>query len=175
LIVARTSLTRFWPYQEEIEMTCQIIKFHLTVCVAITATILTAGAPASAGDTDAMLTAHWEAKNANMPPDLDASAIAGLWAADGTAVDALGTLHVTPLTGRDQIEASFAAFGQRYIEISHVEERRCTTGNLAYWEGVIKGTTADGVAFEVPVLFASTFDAGGLVTEERIYAAPPAK
>ena len=156
-------------------MTCQTTPFHLSVCAVIAATALATGAPARAGNTDAMLTAHWSAKNASVPPDLDATAIAGLWAPDGTAVDALGTLHVTPLTGRDQIEVSFAAFDQRYKEISHVEERRCTTGNLAYWEGVIKGTTADGVAFEVPVLFASTFDAGGLVTEERIYAAPPVK
>ena len=61
-------------------------------------------------DTDAMLTAHFEAMDANMPPNLDPDALAGRFAEDCLHTQPLRQLPGGPARGQEAYRRFFATF-----------------------------------------------------------------
>ena len=140
-----------------------LAAFLCTVVVATTA---------KAQDTDAMLTAWIEGANANMPPNLDAAAIAGFFAEDALQHHVMGAPPGTPdpLTGRDAQEQFFAGFDQRWSDWTHQEKRRIVQGNHAVWEGTAEGTHKDSGKFVIiPIVFSIEFNEEGKIKEIFTY------
>ena len=111
---------------------------------------------AKAQETDALLTAWIEGANANMPPNLDAAAIAGFFAEDALQHHVMGAPPGTsdPLTGRDAQEQFFAGFDQRWSDWTHQEMRRIVQGNRAVWEGTAQGMHKEsGKSVSIPIVF----------------------
>lgn len=127
---------------------------------------------AKAQDTDAMLTAWMEAMNANMPPNLDAAAIAELFAEDALQHHVMGAPPGTadPLAGRDAQEQFFAGFDKRWSDWTHIETRRTVQGVHAVWEGTAQGTHKDSKkTVSIPIIFSIEFDAEGKIKEVFTY------
>jgi ketosteroid isomerase-like protein len=120
-----------------------------------------------------MLTAYIAALNANMPPHLNAAAIANLFTEDGiqqnVMSDALpGTED--PQKGRAALQKFFASFDQHFADWTHVETRRTVQGHHAVWEGIAQGTHKEtGKPLRIPIVFSMEFDAQGKVKEALVY------
>ena len=129
-------------------------------------------ASATAQDTNAMLTAYIAALNANMPPHLNAAAIANLFTADGIQQHVMDAPAGTedPQKGRAALQQFFASFDQRFADWTHVETRRTVQGHHAVWEGMAQGTHKEtGKPLRIPIVFSMEFDAQGKVKEALVY------
>lgn len=127
---------------------------------------------AKAQDTDAMLTAWVDALNANMPPNLNAAAIAELFSEDALQHHVMGAPPgiADPLAGRAAQEEFFAGFDQRWSDWTHNESRRTVQGNHAVWEGTAQGTHKEsGKSVSIPIVFSMDFDQDGKVKEVFTY------
>jgi adenylate cyclase len=132
---------------------------------------LPGGTPeAGAMDADAWLTAHIDAVNANMPPHLDADALANCYAEDCVHIQPLRELPGGPFRGREAQRRFFAAFDAHWAEWTHIEVSRITCGNRAVWEGWAQGThKKTGKFVKMPIVFFFEFDKDGKIKEERTY------
>ena len=125
-----------------------------------------------AQDTDAMLTRYIAALNANMPPRLNAAAVANLFAEDSLQWHPFGEPPFAggqPQRGRETLTRFFSAFDS-WKDWTHVERNRTVQGSHAVWEGTAQGTHKDtGKFVKLPIVFVLEFTADGLVKEDRVY------
>jgi ketosteroid isomerase-like protein len=129
--------------------------------------------PVSAENADAMLTRYINAINANMPPRLDAVAVANLFAEDGVQWHPFGEppwAGGQPQRGREALTRFFSVFDQNWKDWTHVERSRTVQGSRAVWEGTAQGTHKDtGKFVKIPIVFFLEFTPEGLVKEDRVY------
>ena len=131
------------------------------------------GCAAQAGDTDDKLTHYVTTLNANMPPNLDASAIGAMWHSDSLHTEPLGEPDVPALRGPKEVEAFFENFDEWFADWTHAEEFRLVEGNKAFWRGRAQGTHRDsGKPIDVPFAFYIAFDEDGLVMEKQVFHNP---
>jgi ketosteroid isomerase-like protein len=145
----------------------------LLITVAVLAVLpLLVPAVVHAQDTDAMLTRYIAALNTNMPPRLNAAAVANLFAEDGVQWHPFGEPRFAggqPQRGREALTRFFAAFDS-WKDWTHVERSRTVQGSHALWEGTAQGTHKDtGKFVKLPIVFVLEFTPEGLVKEDRVY------
>jgi adenylate cyclase len=129
-----------------------------------------ATAKTGAMDGDAWLTAYIDTVNANMPPNLNADAIANCYAEDCVHIQPLRELPGGPFRGREAQRRFFASFDAHWAEWTHIEVSRMTHGNLAVWEGLAQGIhKKTGKFVRMPIVFFFEFDEIGKIKEERTY------
>jgi ketosteroid isomerase-like protein len=125
---------------------------------------------AGAMDADAWLTAYIDTVNANMPPHLDADAVANCYAEDCVHTQPLRELPGGPFRGREAQRRFFTTFDAHWAEWTHVEVSRMTDGRRAVWEGWAQGThKKTGKFVKMPIVFFLKFDEDGKIVEERTY------
>lgn len=128
---------------------------------------------ASAQDGDSMLTAHIDALNGSMPPSFSARSLGELYAENAVSMTPFDDEDGPDQVGRKAIEEGVAFFDEVFLDWMHIEERRIVQGNLAYWEGIAKGTHKDtGKPIEIPITFSFEFDNDGKIISERVYYNP---
>lgn len=121
-------------------------------------------------DADAWLTAFIDTVNANMPPKLDADAVANCFAEDCVHFQPLRELPGGPFRGREAQRRFYATFDVHWADWTHVEVSRMTDGNRAVWEGFAQGThKKSGKFVRMPIVFFLEFDGDGKIKEERTY------
>lgn len=121
-------------------------------------------------DADAWLTAYVGIIKANMPPNLDANALADCFAEDCVNIQPMRELPGGPLRGRDAMRRFFATFDAHWADWTHVEVSRMTEDNRAVWETVAQGTHKKSGRFvKIPAVFFLKFDENGKIKEERVY------
>jgi ketosteroid isomerase-like protein len=121
-------------------------------------------------DTDAWLTAYIDTVNANMPPNLDADAVASCFAEDCVNIQPLRELPGGPLRGREAMRKFYATFDAHWADWTHLELSRMTEGKRAVWEGVAQGThKKTGRFVRMPIVFFLEFNECGKIKEERVY------
>ena len=119
-----------------------------------------------------MLSDYIDTLNSRMPPNLDAGAIADLFAAGGVHGHAMGVPAGVkdPQKGRDEIAAFFARFDKNWANWTHVERNRTVEGRRAVWEGVAQGThKASGKSVRAPIVFSLEFNDEGKATNVLVY------
>lgn len=146
----------------------------LLVTVGVLAALpLLVPAAAHAQDTDFMLTRYIAGLNANMPPRLNAAAVANLFAEDAVQWHPFGEPPFAggqPQRGREALTRFFATFDQSWKDWTHVERSRTVQGNHAVWEGTAQGThKGTGKFVKLPIVFVLEFTPEGLVKEDRVY------
>ena len=121
-------------------------------------------------DTDALLTGHFQAIDAHMPPNLDPDALADLYAEDCRNIQPLREVPGGPLRGRAAMRRFFATFDAHWADWKHVEKHRVVQGKVGVWEGVAQGNhRKTGRFVSLPIVFILEFNADGKVQEERVY------
>ena len=125
---------------------------------------------AGAMDADAWLTVYINTVNANMPPNLDADAVANCFAEDCVNIQPLRELPGGPFRGREAMRRFYATFDAHWADWTHVEVSRMAVGNRAVWEGLAQGThKKTGKLVKMPIVFFLEFDQNGKIKEERVY------
>jgi hypothetical protein len=126
--------------------------------------------PAGADDAERMLNRWIKTHEANFPPNLNADALATLYAEDCINVQPLRELPGGPLRGREAMCRFLATFDLHWSTLTHVEVSRVTQGRRAAWEAVLEGThRKTGRLVKVPIVFFLDFDDHGRVKIQHTY------
>jgi adenylate cyclase len=131
----------------------------------------TVAAPdARAQDADAWLTNFIDTINANMPPNLDADAVANCFAEDCVHVQPLRELPGGPICGREAQRRFYATFDAHWSTLVMTEVSRVVQGRRAVWEGVMESThKKTGKPVKLPMVFILDFDEEGKIKKELVY------
>jgi ketosteroid isomerase-like protein len=149
------------PYRMHAFTIARVVLLALIVCAS--------ALPVRAQNADEFLTAFINTVNANMPPHLDAAAVADLWTADGAQYHPNQGSQPTQV-GREQLRQFFMGFDKSFADWTHVEKSRLTQGNRAVWEGTARGHAKEtGKSVSAPIVFFLEFDDKGKVREDRVY------
>lgn len=125
---------------------------------------------ASGMGADAWLTNFIDTINANMPPNLDADAVANCFAEDCVHVQPLRELPGGPIRGREPQRRFYAAFDAHWSTLVMVEVSRVVQGRRAVWEGVMEAThKKTGKPVKLPMVFILDFDGAGKIKKELVY------
>jgi ketosteroid isomerase-like protein len=138
--------------------------------VLLVTAFFTAGA--SAQNTDDMLTQLMTVLNTNMPPNLNADAIANVYAEDAVEVFLIGAAPdmKNPMNGREEIKEFYSGFDEVFSDLTHIEVRRTVQERHAVWEGTVKGTHKDtGKPVKFPLLLSIRFNDGGSIVTMDVY------
>jgi adenylate cyclase len=131
----------------------------------------TVAAPDARGqDADAWLTNFIDTINANMPPNLDADAVANCFAEDCVHVQPLRELPGGPIRGREAQRRFYATFDAHWSTLVMNELSRVVHGRRAVWEGVMESThKKTGKPVKLPMVFILDFDEEGKIRKELVY------
>jgi adenylate cyclase len=133
---------------------------------------LTGGAPEVPGadDAEGMLD-HWiKIHEANLPPNLNADALATLYAEDCINIQPLRELPNGPLQGREAVRRFLASFDIHWSTLALIEVSHMAQGRRAVWEGMMEGIhRKTGKLIKVPIVFFFDFDDEGRVKVQHTY------
>jgi ketosteroid isomerase-like protein len=133
----------------------------------LAAVCIAASGPATAQNTDALVTSYIKALNASMPPSGDPAVVTNAFTENGVHH---GVNQGPPLVGGEQIRQFFAEFKNRWSDWTHVERTRLVQANRAVWEGTAEGHHKEsGKYVRLPIVFFLDFDDQGRVRETRVY------
>jgi adenylate cyclase len=130
------------------------------------------GAPEAAGADDAeRMLDHWiKTHEANLPPNLNADALATLYAEDCINIQPLRELPNGPLRGREAMRRFLATFDIHWSTLALIEVSHVAQGRRAVWEGVMEGIhRKTGKLVKVPIVFFFDFDDEGRVKVQHTY------
>jgi adenylate cyclase len=130
------------------------------------------GAIEAAGAEDAQrMLDHWiKTHEVNLPPNLDADALATLYAEDCINIQPLRELPNGPLRGREAMRQFLATFDIHWSTLALIEVSRVTQGRRAVWEAVMEGThRKTGKLVKVPIVFFFDFDDESRVKVQHTY------
>jgi adenylate cyclase len=125
---------------------------------------------AGADEAERMLD-HWiKTHEVNLPPNLNADALATLYAEDCINIQPLRELPNGPLRGRDAMRRFLATFDVHWSTMTLSEVSRLAQGRRAVWEAEMEGIhRKTGKLVKVPIVFFFDFDDEGRVKVQHTY------
>jgi adenylate cyclase len=129
-------------------------------------------APEVTGTDDAeRMLSHWiKTHEVNLPPNLNADALATLYAEDCINIQPLRELPGGSLQGREAMRRFLATFDIHWSTLGLIEVSRVAQGRRAVWEAVMEGIhRKTGKRVKVPIVFFFDFDDEGKVKVQRTY------
>jgi SnoaL-like domain len=114
---------------------------------------------------------HWiKTHEVNLPPHLNADALATLYAEDCINIQPLRELPNGPLRGREAMRRFLATFDVHWSTMTLSEVSRLAQGRRAVWEAEMEGIhRKTGKLVKVPIVFFFDFDDEGRVKVQHTY------